>query len=118
VAACTDITDHRRPASPRLVMPVITIFFELFNSFPHHSITYGIFTVCFTYLTMNISRFHISCIQKTDNKPYFTVSEALDRLEQFKRTEQYVNTIFFSRIGVFGLPVSEERQRACAKSRP
>jgi hypothetical protein len=37
-----------------------------------HSITHGIFTVYFTYLTMNISRFHIYCIQKPDNRPYFT----------------------------------------------
>ena len=55
--------DHRRPAAPRLVMHVITTFVELCNLFPHHSITHGIFTVYFTYLTMNISRFHISCIK-------------------------------------------------------
>jgi hypothetical protein len=69
-------------------------------------------------MTMNISRFHISCIQKTDNTPYFTVGGALDRLEHFERTEQYVNTMCFSRIGVCGLPMNEGRQRACAKSRP
>jgi hypothetical protein len=67
---------------------------------------------------MNISRFHISCIQKTDNRPYLTVGGALDHIEHFKRTEQYVNSICFSRIGVCGLPMNEGRQRACAKSRP
>jgi hypothetical protein len=67
---------------------------------------------------MNISRFHISCIQKTDNRPYFTVGGALDHLEHFKHTEQYINTICFSHIGVCGLPMNEGRQRACAKSRP
>ena len=71
-------------------------FVELSNPFPHHSITHGIFTVYFTYLTMNISRFHISCIQQTNNRPYFTVGGALDHLQHFKRTEQYVNTICFS----------------------
>jgi hypothetical protein len=99
-------------------MHVITIFVELSNPFPHHSITHGIFTVYFTYLTMNISRFHIYCIQKADNTPYFTVGGALDHLKQFKRTEQYVNTICFSRIGVCGLPTNKGRQRACAKPQP
>ena len=40
VAACEDITDHRR-----LVMHVITTFVELSNPFPHHLITHSIFTV-------------------------------------------------------------------------
>jgi hypothetical protein len=99
-------------------MHVITTFVELSNPFVHQPITHSIFTVHFTYLTMNISRFHISCIQKTDNRPYFTVGGALDNLERFKRTEQYVNTICFSRIGVCRLPMNEGRQRACAKPRP
>ena len=111
-------SDHKQPAAPRLVMHIITTFVELSNLFSHHSITHEIFTVYFTYLTMNISRFHISCIQKTDNRPYFTVGRKLDHLEHFKRKEQYVNTTCFSRIGVCGLPVNEGRQRACAKSRP
>jgi hypothetical protein len=42
---------------------------------------------------MNISRFHISCIQKADSRPYFTNGGALDQLEHVERTEQYVNTI-------------------------
>jgi hypothetical protein len=67
---------------------------------------------------MNISRFHTSCIQKKDNRSYFTVGGAIDHFEHFKRTEQYVHTICFSRIGVCGLPVNEGRQRACAKSPP
>jgi hypothetical protein len=67
---------------------------------------------------MNINWFHISSIQKTDNRPYFTVGGVLDHLEHFKRTEQYVNTICFSRIGVCGLPMNEGRLRAFAKSRP
>ena len=112
------ITDHKRSAAPRLVMHVITTFVELPNPFPHHSITHGIFTAYFTYLTMNISRFHISCIQTTDNRPYFTVGGALYHLEHFKRTEQHVNTIYFARIGVCGLPKNKGRQCAWAKSRP
>jgi hypothetical protein len=88
-------------------MHVITTFVELYNSFPHHSVTHGILTLYFTYLTMNISRFHISCIRKT-NKYYFTIGGALDHLEHFKRTEQYVNTVCFSRIGVCGLPMNGE----------
>jgi hypothetical protein len=109
-------TDHRRPPAPRLVMHFITNFVELSNPFPHHSITHGIFTVYFIYLTMNISWFHISCIQKMDNRPYFTVGGALDYLEHFKCTERYVNTVCFSRIGICGLPLNEGRQDACAKS--
>jgi hypothetical protein len=64
---------------------------------------------------MNISRLHISCIQTTDKRSYFTVGGALDHLERFKRTEQHVNTICFSRIGVCGLPMNDGKQRACAK---
>jgi hypothetical protein len=60
---------------------------------------------------MNISWFHISCIQKTENRLCFTVGEALDHLEHFKRTAQYVNNICFSRIGVCVLPMNEGRQR-------
>jgi hypothetical protein len=55
---------HWPQTAPRLVMHVITTFSELSLHFPHHSITHGISTVYFTYL-MNISQFHISCIQKT-----------------------------------------------------
>ena len=91
-------------------MHVITTFVELSNPFPHHSITHDIFTVHFTYLTMNISRFYISFIQKTDKGPYFTVGGALDYLEYFKRTEQYINPMCFYRIGVCGLSVNEGRQ--------
>ena len=99
-------------------MHVITTFVELSNTFSHHSITHGIFTVYFTYLTMNISQFHISCIQKTYNRPHFTVGRVLDHLEHFKCTEQYINTLCFSCIGICGLPVNKGRQRACAKSQP
>jgi hypothetical protein len=57
-----------------------------------------------------------SCIQKTDNRPYFTVGGVLDHLEHFKRTEQNVNTICFSGIDVCGLPMNVGRQLACVKS--
>jgi hypothetical protein len=109
-------SNHRRRAVPLLAIYIITTFVELSNPFPHHSITHGILTVYFTYLTMNISRFHVSCIQTTDIIPHFTVGGALDHLEHFKRTEQNVSTICFSRIAVCGLPMHEKRQRACAKS--
>ena len=89
-------TDHRRRAVPLLVIYIITTFVELSNPFPHHSTTPGILTTYFTYLAMNNSRFHVSCIRKMNNRPYFTVGGALDHLEHFKRTEQYVNTIYFS----------------------
>jgi hypothetical protein len=68
-------------------------FVELSDPFPHHSITHGIFTVDFTYLAVNISRFHISCIQKTDT---YRISQSAGRsivLKHFKRTEQNVNMI-------------------------
>jgi hypothetical protein len=110
--------NHRQLAALQLFVHVITTFIELSNPFPHHSITHGIFIIYFTYLTMNISQFHISYIQKTDNRPYFTVGGMLDHLEHFKHTEQYVNTVCFSLIGVCGLPVNEGRQCTCTKSRP
>jgi hypothetical protein len=67
---------------------------------------------------MNISWFHISCTQKTDKRPYSTVGGVLDHLEHYKRIELYVNTIWFSHIGVCGLPMNKGRQHACAKSQP
>jgi hypothetical protein len=42
----------------------------------------------------------------------------LNHLEHFKHTKQYINTICFSRVAIFGLPVNEGRQCTCAKSRP
>jgi hypothetical protein len=87
------IIDNRRPAASRLIMHVLMTFIELSDPFPHHSITHGIFTVHFIYLAMIVSRFHISCIQKTDYRPYFRVGGPLDRLKNFKRTEQNVNMI-------------------------
>ena len=108
---------HWPQTAPWLVMRVITTFSELSLHFPHHSITHGISIVYFTYL-MNISQFHISCIQKTDNRLYFTVGKVLNHLEHFKHTEQYVHTICFSHIGISVLPVNEGRQCSCAKSWP
>ena len=90
------ITDHRLLAALRFVTPIITTFVELPNPFPYHSITHDSFTVYCTYLTMDISRFHISCFQKTDYRLYFTVGRVLDYLEHFKHTEQYVNTLLVS----------------------
>ena len=55
---------------------------------------------------------------KTDKRPYFTVGGALHHLEHFKRTEQHVNTVCFSRICVCGLPMNDGKQRACVKWRP
>jgi hypothetical protein len=113
-----NITDHGQLAALRLVVHIITTFVQLSNPFPHHSITRGIFTLYFTYLMIIISWFHISCIQKMDKRPYFTVGRVLNHLEHFKCTEQYVNIICFSHIDVCGLPMNEGRQRACMKSRP
>ena len=112
------ITDHRLPAAPWLIMHIIMTFIELSNSFTYHSITHGILTIYVRYLSLYTSQFHISCIQKKDNRPYFTVGRALDHLEHLKRTEQYVNTICFFCIRIFGLPVNEGRQRTCTKSQP
>jgi hypothetical protein len=67
---------------------------------------------------MNVSRFHISCIQKTDYRPYFTVGGTLDRLKHFKRTEQNVNMIRCSRNGVWVLLIEEGSQCTCTKQQP
>jgi hypothetical protein len=103
-------------ATLQLIRHIITTSAKLSNLFPHHSINHGICTVYFTYLTMNSSQFQISCIQKMDNKPHFTVSRAFRHLEHFKPTEQYVNNIYFPWIGFCGFPVNDGSQRACAKS--
>ena len=55
--------------------------------------------------------------EKRDTRLYFTVSMVLDQLEHFKRTEQYINTISFSHVGVCGLPLNEGKQHARVKSR-
>jgi hypothetical protein len=89
-------------------MHVITNFIEISNQFPHRSITNGISTLHFTYLTMNISRFHISCIQKTDNRAYFTVGGTLDHHEHFKLTEQYVTLSAF--VGLVSVDCQEMRE--------
>jgi hypothetical protein len=65
---------------------------------------------------MNVSRFHISCIQKTNYRPYFTVGGPLDRLKHFKRTEQ--NVIQCPRNGVWVLLIDEGSQCTCAKWQP
>jgi hypothetical protein len=47
-------------------------------------------------LTMNISRFHVSCIQETDYGTHFTRGGLLDFLGHFKHTGRYVNVVRLS----------------------
>jgi hypothetical protein len=77
--------DHRQPLldsfSCMLSRPSLN-FLTHFRTIP----TLMAFSPCTSELTMNISWFHISCIQKKDNRPYFTVSVTLDHLGYFKNT--------------------------------
>jgi hypothetical protein len=60
---------------------------------PYHWITHGMFSIHLTMLIMNVSRFHVSCVQETDCRPHFTCGGLLNFLEHFKHTGQCVNIV-------------------------
>jgi hypothetical protein len=45
---------------------------------------------------MNVSRFHVSCIQEMDYRPHFICGGLLDFLENFKHTGRCVNMVRLS----------------------
>jgi hypothetical protein len=49
-----------------------------------------------TKLTMNVSRFHVSCIQEMHYRLHFTCGGLLDFLEHFKHTRRCVNVVRYS----------------------
>ena len=92
-AACARVANHRgRP----LLASSCTFSVSSLNCLTHFLIIPSLIAflpyishfVLFTKLTMNVSLFHISCIGKTDNRPYFTVGGQLDCLKHVKCTEQ------------------------------
>jgi hypothetical protein len=50
----------------------------------------------YTPKLMNVNRFHVSCIQKTDYRPHFTSGGLLDFLEHFKHTGRCVKVVRLS----------------------
>jgi hypothetical protein len=64
---------------------------------------------------MNVSRFHVSCIQETDYRPHFTCDWLLDFLEHCKHTGRCVNAVRLSANGVRAFPKDQHhRDRSAA----
>jgi hypothetical protein len=55
--------NHRQSAASQ-IMHIFASFFKLSHLAPYHWITHGMFSIHLTKLTNNVSRFHVSCIQK------------------------------------------------------
>jgi hypothetical protein len=66
------------------------------------------FSIHLTKLTMNVSRFHVSCIQETDYRPHFTCGGLLDFLEHCKHTVQCVNMVRLSANGIRAFPKDQQ----------
>jgi hypothetical protein len=64
---CTHQTfiNHRRLAALQ-IMHIFASFFTVSHPSPYRWITHGIFSIHCTKLTINVSRFHVSCIQEMD----------------------------------------------------
>jgi hypothetical protein len=63
---------------------------------PYQWITHDKFSILLTKLTMNVSRFHVRCIQEADYRPHFTCSGLLDFLERCKHIGRGVNVVLLS----------------------
>jgi hypothetical protein len=85
---------------------------------PYHWNTHGMFSVRLTKLTMNVSRFHVSCIQETDYRPHFTCGGLLDFLEHCKHTGRGVNAVWLSSNWVRPFPKDQQTLHKCAPSWP
>jgi hypothetical protein len=86
----------RRSAAPRIIMHIFASFIKVSPPSPYHWFTRGMFSIHLTKLTMNISRFHVSCIEETNYRPHFTCGLLLDFLEHSKHTGRCVNVIRLS----------------------
>jgi hypothetical protein len=67
-------------------MNVFASFIKVSHPSPYHWITRGMFSIHFTKLTMNVSRFHVPCIQETEYRPHITCDGLLNFLEHCKHT--------------------------------
>jgi hypothetical protein len=107
--------NHRRSAAPRIIMHVFASFNKMSHPSPYHWIAHGIFSIHLTRLTMNVCRFHVSCIQETDYRPHFACGGLLDFFFLiFKHTGRCVNVV---RLPANCVRVSQKAQQtlhACA----
>jgi hypothetical protein len=55
-------------------------------------------------MTMNVSHFHVSCIQETDYSPHFTCGGLPDFLEHCKHTGRCATAVRLSVNGVRAFP--------------
>jgi hypothetical protein len=85
---------------------------------PYHWITHGMFSIHLTKLTMNVIRFHDSCIHETDYRPHFTCGRLLDFLEHFKHTGRCVNVVQLCSNCVHAFRKDQQTLHACAPSWP
>jgi hypothetical protein len=57
---------------------------------------------------MNVSRFHVSCIQETDYTAHFTCGELLDFREHFEHTGRCINVVRLSANCVHAFPKDQQ----------
>jgi hypothetical protein len=99
---CThhNFINHRRLAALQIIMHILASFIKVSHPCPYHSITHSMFSMHLTKLAMNVSRFHVSCIQETDYRLHFTCGGLLDFLEHCKHTGWCINMVQLTANGV------------------
>jgi hypothetical protein len=95
-------------------MQIFTPSIKVSRPSPCHWITHGIFSIHLTKLTMNVSRFHVTCIQQTDYRSNFTCCGLLDFLEHCKHVRWCINMIWLSENCVRISQKDQQTQHACA----
>jgi hypothetical protein len=93
---------------------IFASFIKVSHPSPYHWITHGIFSIHLTKLTMNVSRFRVSCIQETDYRPHFTCGGLLDFLEHCKHTGRCVNVVRLSANCVHAFQKDQQTLHTCA----
>jgi hypothetical protein len=89
-------------------------FIKVSYSSPCNWITHGIFSIHLTKLTMNVSQFHVSCIQETDYRPHFMCSAFLDFLVHCKHTGWCVNVVRLSADCVCAFQKDQQTLHICS----
>jgi hypothetical protein len=110
--------NHRQSAAPQIIMHIFASFIKVSHPSPYHWITDGMFSIHLTKLTMNVSRFPVSCIQETDYRAHFSCGGLFSSLEHCKHTGRCINAVWLSANGVRALPKDPQTLHACAPSWP
>jgi hypothetical protein len=105
--------NHRLLATPRIIMQIFMSFIKVSHLSPYHWITHGMFSIHLTKLMMNVSRFHVSCIQGMDYRKHFTCGRLLSFLEHCKHAGQRVNMVQLSANGVCAFPNDQQILHTC-----